>query len=68
MELLVTQQIIEAINNEPNTSPIEIIERFQVVLTDQLEHAYWAGHFGHCEDGMCRTSDAYVRLHFNIEI
>ena len=66
MDKLVIDQIIEAIETNPNSNVVELVNSFRVIALDQIEHAFFVGESKLCEEGKVSSSLDYLKKHFNI--
>lgn len=68
MEIFIIDQIKNYLEENPTADPIEVLNDFYVVATDQTEEAFRIGREAVCNKKRCLTSDDFMRNQFNIEV
>lgn len=68
MEVLVIDQIIAHLEENPSADPIEVLNDYKRVAIDQICDGFIAGVQQHCDEFICRNERQYMRNHFNIDV
>ena len=68
MDVLVIDQIIAHLEENPSANPIEVLNDYKVTAIDQICDGFIAGVMQYCEESVCRNERQYMRNHFNIDV
>ncbi len=68
MEVFVIDQIIAHLEENPSADPIQVLNDYKVVATDQVEQAFVIGSEGYYDKKRCMFSHEYMRNHFNLDV
>lgn len=68
MEIFIIDQIKTYLEENPSADPIEVLNNFYVVATDQTEEAFNIGREAVCKKKLCLTSKDFMSEQFNIDV
>ena len=68
MDVLVIDQIIAHLEENPSANPIEVLNDYKVTAIDQICDGFIAGVMLYCEESVCRNEREYMRNHFILDV